>query len=411
MPLDFVTLAHHYDSAGDFEAAVLDEFQRNVGFDAAFVLVLGQEAHLSASGLGGHALEKLKLHARSYGAELAPVKRVALAGRGVAVDTDVLGERAVRRSRYFRDVAKSVSGRHGLLAYLRKGSQPYGLVMLGRSHARFSPSEQETVEKCLPTLSLARASFSVPWVAGPLQADASRGRRLALFPSAARELARAPLRESELVVRDRNAWREMVARSGTAQLVWTRAGLRDSSESGWPYADLFHVVLARAPARRRVLVIGCGGGVSIRQFAQTYPGIQVDVVESEPVVAEFAKRFFGLGDVPQVRIRVADGREFVKNAPSGSWDAILVDAFDASSFVPGFAESHFLAEARRVLTPGGALGCNLIDSLAAGTILPAFLSAARKSFENLRSIPVVELDEQYSAFDRRNIVVVGTRRG
>lgn len=408
MAPDFVTLAHQHDGVRGFEAAVLDEFQRTVGFDAAFVLVGGQEAHLSASGLGAEAIEKLKLRAGTYGAELAPVKRVALAGRGVAVDTDVLGERAVYRSRYFRDVARSVSGRHGLLAYLRKGSQAYGLVMLGRSRGGFSRGEVETVEKCLPTLSLARASFAVPWTAGRIQPGVSRGG--ALFSSRVSELARVPLSEGDLVVRDRRGWREMVAGSSSAELVWTRVSVEDSARSGWPYADLFHLALARAPARRRVLVIGCGGGVSVRQLAQTYPGVQIDVVESEPVVAELARRFFGVGDVPQVRLHVADGHAFVKGAPSLSWDAVIVDAFDANSFVQGFADAKFLADARRVLNPGGAFGCNVIDSLTGGVALRRLLSAARKSFEDLRAIPVVELDETYSALDQRNIVVVGTRR-
>jgi Spermine/spermidine synthase domain len=407
---DFVAMAHQCEGIGEFEAAVLDALGRTVGFDAAFVLVAGQQAHLTAVGLGAPAIENLKLYASDYGAEIAAVKRVALAERGVAIDTEVLGERAVRRSRYFSEVVRSISGRHGLLGYLRKGRQPYGLILLGRCGRSFSRAEREYVENSLPVLSLARAAFHVPWAAGALPPAEPMRRGLARFLSGRGELGRTSLSDGELLVRECGGWREMVAKAGSDEPVWSRVGVTDSSRSGWAYADLFHVALARAPARRRVLMIGCGGGVSVRQLGQLYPGIEIDVVEREPSVAEHARRFFGVADVPRTHLHVADGKTFVERAGAGLWDAVIVDAFDATAFDAAFAHPAFIGEARRVLTGRGTLGINLIDSLRGGTTLPAFVAAARRSFDDLRITPVLNLREEFSPVARRNLVVVGVRR-
>jgi predicted O-methyltransferase YrrM len=408
MTPDFVELAHQNDSIKGFESAALAALQRSVGFDAAFFLVVGQEGHLTTCGLGSQAVENLVRRSRDYAAELAPVKRAALATRGVAVDTDVLGERRVRRSRYFREVAKSVSGRHGLLAYLRKGSQPFGLVMLGRSRGGFSAAEVANVETSLPILSLARLSFAVPWRSTPFESQAAEGFLSRMSGRVPVELASTPLGDGHVVVRDTKSWREMVAKTGSAELVWTRASLKNPSSSGWPYTDLFHLAAAQARTKRRALFIGCGGGVSIRQFAEAYPGIEIDVLEKEPVVAELATRCFGIAEIPQVRLHIADGADFVRHSPRATWDMVIVDAFDRKSFDQAFAKPAFLADTARVLTPGGALACNLIDVLTGGTDLPAIVTAAKKSFERVRLVPVVELDEAFSPFAPRNVVVVAS---
>lgn len=411
MTSDFIALAHQHDSISDFEQAVLAALQRSVGFDAAFLHMQGQEAHLAVSGFDASVVARLKNRSLHYASELEPVKRVALASRGVAVDSEVLGEREVRCLHYFRDVAQSVSGRHSLLAYLRKGNQVFGLVMLGRSTSGFSNAELAKVEACLPTLSLARLSFAVPWVSGPLKSTGARGLLSRVALKRSRELATTATADAELVVRDRHNWREMVARTGHAELVWTRVDRRDPAESGWPYVDLFHLAAVRARARRRALFIGCGGGVSMRQFAETYPGIEIDLVEKDPAVAQLATQYFGIGEVPHLRVHTGDGIEFVRRSSPASWDVIIVDVFDAASFDQRFAQTEFLTQARAALTQGGALACNLIDVLAGGATLSGFVRAAKKVFEQVRLMPVVELDEVFSAYAQRNIVVVATRAG
>ncbi|HLK40549.1 MAG TPA: hypothetical protein VKU41_27545 [Polyangiaceae bacterium] len=97
-------------------------------------------------------------------------------------------------------------------------------------------------------------------------------------------------------------------------MIWTRAGLDDAARSGWPYIDLLHVAAGLARRRERALFIGCGGAVGPRQFAVSYPGIEIDVVESEDHVIELAKSFFGLDGIPRLTVHHAEGASFLEGA-------------------------------------------------------------------------------------------------
>jgi DNA-binding CsgD family transcriptional regulator len=100
-----------------------------------------------------------------YDRELAEVRRAALARRGVAVDTSVLGARAVRASAYHRDLAAPVGGKHSLLAFARVRGREMGGVMLGRAGGAFRDDDVTAVECALPTIGLALASFGSPELA------------------------------------------------------------------------------------------------------------------------------------------------------------------------------------------------------------------------------------------------------
>lgn len=405
MSHDFVGLAHEHDRVSDFEAAVLESLRRSIGFDAGFFLVAGQEQHLTSTGLDARTVGLLRDRNARYAEELLPVKEAALRARGVAVDTRVLGERRVRRSRYFRDVAASVSGRHGLLGYLQKGRSPFGVVILGRSGSDFSESEVAWMERQLSTLSLARAAFSVPYCAAPLRAPPA----WTLLRRADRDLERTASQREHIVVRDRADYREMVASDGHDDLVWTRSKRARPSRSGWPYADLLHLAAARAGARRRALFIGCGGAVGLHRFAEVYPGMELDVVEREATVVELAERWFDLARVPRLTVHVADGLDFVRRAAPNRWDVVVLDAFDASSSDSGFASEAFLTDLHRVLQPGGAFACNLIGTLAGEGLVSTFAHRAAQRFDAVRIVPVMETDEAFSPHARRNVVVVAVR--
>jgi spermidine synthase len=202
----------------------------------------------------------------------------------------------------------------------------------------------------------------------------------------------------------------MVASDGSSELVWTRVALGDSRRSGWPYVELFHLAPALAKRRARALFIGAGGAVAVRQFRAAYPGMAIDLVEKEPAVIELARAWFGLSELPGVRVHIAEGESFVRNAPAASWDVIVIDAYDAStSSSEGFSSKGFLRAVRSALRPAGAVACNVIGALAGDGPVKTFVSAARAVFDDVRIVPVVELDERYSASDQRNVVVVATR--
>ncbi len=405
---ELIELAQAAPDARSFEAAILRRLQARIGFEVGFFSVRGAESYPSAVGLERALLELAVERSDTYARELLPVKRAALSARGVAVDTEVLGETRVRQQAYHRELASRVNGRHSLLAYLPWRGDTLGMLMLGRTGGAFSARAREQVEACLPALGAARAAFGLPFHAKPLTAPKPPGllQRLGL---GSRVYAEAATPSGRIVVRDRGEYREMVAldRDG-AELVWTRARRSDPRSSGWPYVDLFHVAAARARRRERALFIGAGGAVALQQFAAVYPGIELDLVEREAGVIELARAFFGLDTLPRLRVTIDDGAAFVARAAPESWDIALVDAFDARSAEQPFLEAPFLASLARALRPNAALALNWIGALDAPA-LEALVQRLERCFEGVQLLPVVRA----GALDPRalrNVVIVALRR-
>merc|ERR1719217_1008519 len=91
---------------------------------------------------------------------------------------------------------------------------------------------------------------------------------------------------------------------------------------------------------------------------QSFPGSQQTVVELSPDVAT-AARCFGAGADSGIDIATGDGRAYLEGAADDSFDAVFVDAFDASDKVPScFTTTEFFSTAKRKLRPGGMLVMN-----------------------------------------------------
>jgi len=415
---DVVRLAHETPTATGFEAAVLELLQQRVGFDVAFFSAKGAEASPTAVGLDAALIETAVRGGPRYAAELLPVKRAALEARGVAVDTRVLGERGVHRSTYYQEVARAVGGRHSLMAYVPLRGKVVAGIMLGRCGrgAPFSDAEIECVEALLPALGVARGSFGLPAVCEPLPvgtASTLLGRLGSLWRP--HVLATEHIGDTTIRVRDRDGYREMVACENGTELVWTRASLRDASASGWPYVELLHIAALQAKARRRALFVGCGGGVALRQFANLYPGLAIDLVEREAQVVELARAWYGLDDIPGLAVHVADGASFVQHAPPSSWDVAVIDAFDAFDALDagdaphGLLRAPFFAALQRSLRPGGALAVNVIGTLDGHGPVRDVSACLKRFFRRIRVVPVMKGDEDYAPSALRNVVLIASK--
>ncbi len=201
----------------------------------------------------------------------------------------------------------------------------------------------------------------------------------------------------------------MVATDGERELVWSRAALRDAAESGWPYLELFHVAAARAERRERALFVGCGGAVAVHQFSRVYPGIRSDVVEREAGVVALAREFFGLDTIAGLTVHVADGAEFIEQAPPESWDVIVIDAYDAADMDAPFSTRGCFAAVRRALRPGGSMALNVIGTLSQHGAVARVVRAAERELDDIRILPVTKLREDLSQEALRNVVLVAVR--
>ncbi len=407
MAHDLIELARDHATGTRFERAALEHLAHTIGCEVAFFSLRGHEDTPTTLGMPEGLVARAVASFERYGRELLPVKRRALARRGVAVDTDVLGTRGVERLGYHRELARRVGGRHSLLAYPSFGGRVMGVVMLGRTGSAFSERDVERMEEELSALGVARAAFGLPVVPDPLPPSAATRflDRLG-FPPRPVEVARVTARGNTISVRDIAGERRMIAASGRSELVWTRAKLSDPSESGWPYVNLFHVAAALAKRRRRALFVGGGGGVALHQFASRYPGIELDLAEIDPRVVELARAHYALDSVPGLTVHVIDGADLVEQASAARWDVIVVDAYDAGSVAERLAGRRFFRAARRALFRGGTLALNLIGTLDGQGELPGVVESLRGAIGPVRVVPVVEPSLPFAANALRNLVLV-----
>jgi spermidine synthase len=409
MSNEWIELAQQHESTAAFEAAVLARLQHLVGCDVAFLSVRGAEREPAVLGLGPQLVERAVRGMPVYHHELLPVKHTALRARNVAVDTHVLGEQGVRRTAYYRDLARNVGKAHSqLMAYVPLRGEIVALLMLGRASGGFSPGDVRQVEDQLSAIGVARGSYPLPVSFPPLAPAPSVWRRW-LPPRGARVRAQRQLGELTLTVRDRAGYRELVAADAAGELIWTRAALQDPARSGWPYIELLHLAAVRARARRRALFIGCGGAVVLRQFASVYPGIQLTLVESEPEVIELAREWYALDAIPSLHVVIAEGAGYVQRAAAGSWDVVVVDAFDASTGGSAWMQPAFVQALQRALTPGGAVAINVIGTLAGAGPVRELVQALSAQLAHVRIVPVLDTEEAYAAESLRNVVVIATR--
>ena len=148
-------------------------------------------------------------------------------------------------------------------------------------------------------------------------------------------------------------------------------------------------VLALPPERRRrVLLLGLGGGSAARIVRALAPEARITGVEIDSEVVRLARRWFDL-DGLGVETVVADAREFVVRTRDG-YDAILEDCFVGTeqelAKPEGIPEPTFTRAAAR-LRPGGVLVCNSLDEAPAiarslGGLLPSLVRIAIAGYDN-----------------------------
>ena len=79
-------------------------------------------------------------------------------------------------------------------------------------------------------------------------------------------------------------------------------------------------------ALRRVLILGVGGGVVIKQFNELFPTVDIVGVELDPMHIKIAKKWFEIGKSDATLIQ-ADARDWLYNYDGPKFDLIIDDLF------------------------------------------------------------------------------------
>jgi spermidine synthase len=122
---------------------------------------------------------------------------------------------------------------------------------------------------------------------------------------------------------------------------------------------IIHVPMLTHPEIKDVLVIGGGDGGSVRELMR-YPQVErVTMVEIDEVVVRASREFLpslsSSLDDPRLNLIIDDGIEYVKNAPDGSFDLIVIDSSDPVGPSEGLFSKSFYQQVHRCLRQGGVM--------------------------------------------------------
>jgi len=121
---------------------------------------------------------------------------------------------------------------------------------------------------------------------------------------------------------------------------------------------LAHVPLLAHGAAKRVLIIGAGDGGVLRRVLQHRNVEKAVMVEIDGEVVRLAKEFLpGIGGDawtnPRAEVIIGDGIDYVRRAPAGSFDVVIVDSTDPIGVGEVLFTEEFYANCARLLTERG----------------------------------------------------------
>jgi spermidine synthase len=134
-----------------------------------------------------------------------------------------------------------------------------------------------------------------------------------------------------------------------------------------PYSQLMVASLAFTPEPKRGLILGHGGGSLAKWLARYWPGLEVDVVEFDPVVVRMAEEYFDYQPPANHHVSVKDGRAFLKNTDR-MYDVIWIDAFARHMIPFHLTTVEFFDTVRAHLSPEGVVAVNLASSGEGGDL-------------------------------------------
>ncbi len=159
------------------------------------------------------------------------------------------------------------------------------------------------------------------------------------------------------------------------------------------YLVLPFTALDRPP--RRVAILGNGAGTTARAYGHFFPGARVDGVEIDPELEEVGRRYFGMGNNPNLTIHNEDARPWLRRS-SGGYDVIMVDAY-RQPYIPFYlATREFFELVRDRLVPGGVVianaghpeGSDDLEQVLGRTMLEVFPSPLRDPIEDTNTLLV-----------------------
>ena len=183
--------------------------------------------------------------------------------------------------------------------------------------------------------------------------------------------------------------REMWFKGRRDFFLQTRLDLKRPDTIPMVYPQLMLAALLIKPHPRRVLMIGLGGGHLARQMLRLFPETHLDIIEIDPEVVNFAKRYFLFKESCNCKCFIMDGRVFIKKQQKrAAYDIVWLDAFKSGSVPYHLKTQQFYEEIQCILTPGGVVGSNLYGK--SNDLMPHDLKTFKQVFKYIYSFQDLE---------------------
>jgi spermidine synthase len=167
-----------------------------------------------------------------------------------------------------------------------------------------------------------------------------------------RELARAQSAFQDIVIFESTSHGRVMVLDGIIQI---------TEADEFVYQEMLtHVPLLAHGAATNVLIIGAGDGGVLRRVLQHRGVKRAVMVEIDGEVIRLSKEFLpqiagAAWDDPRAEVIVGDGIDYVKRAPDGAFDVIIVDSTDPIGVGEVLFTDDFYANAARILGSGGVI--------------------------------------------------------
>jgi spermidine synthase len=136
----------------------------------------------------------------------------------------------------------------------------------------------------------------------------------------------------------------------------------------------------------RALVLGMGGGSSIKALRQADPNLAIDAVEIDPEVIHAAVTFFALDPDPErLRIHLADARSWLMETDTDTrYDVVQFDLYQGGAYIPFYLMTvEFFRLLRSRMSDRAVLIMNLFDPGSDRELLSATAATLGEVFPSL----------------------------
>lgn len=225
------------------------------------------------------------------------------------------------------------------------------------------------------------------WFTEPLSCSGKLGKRVyfnnPMWPGEAHSLE-----VERILYKEKSEYQEiLVFESSTYGKVLVLDGIVQLTEKDeCAYQEMIaHLPLCSIQSPKTVLVVGGGDGGVLREISRHTSVELIDICEIDKMVIDVSKKFFpelsmGFED-PRVQLHVGDATEFLRRAPEGKYDAVIVDSSDPVGPAQELVEKPFFETIARALRPGGVL-CNMAESMWLHThLIQDMISICRETFK------------------------------